>query len=201
MNFCKMIRKPISSNIPLNVYEIIDAIHFHQRSPWNYNLGNNYDGVEILTDLWKYMNSGVPEEYFFYKGDLYRIHCPNTTLIQYIDKENETIVGKVWGDGSCSVLPKTHYDDYPISFSKSYDFTKPVYYKVVHSKTSIINHINTKDKYGIDVNAIMFKYDFPNLQVVEEQEIMFPMMKDYVVKEYKCSPNQFLYYMRNKGDR
>lgn len=200
MNICKTLNTYISPNIPLNAYEIVEAIYVHQGNPWNGNIGNNYDEVEILTELWKYMNSGIPKEYFFYTGDLYRIHCQRTTLAQNVDKENETIVGNISSDGSCSILPKTHYDGYPVSFSKSFDFTKSVYSKIVHSEISIINHINTKDKYGIDINKITLRYGGYNPRVVEEQEIMFPMLKECVVKEYKCSPKQFLYYMRSKGE-
>ena len=49
MNICQMLNTHISPNIPLNAYEIVKAIHSHQGSPWNNNLGNNYDGAEILT--------------------------------------------------------------------------------------------------------------------------------------------------------
>ena len=33
----------------------------------------------------------------------------------------------------------------------------------------------------------------------DEQEILFPIFKNHIIKEYQCTPNQFRYYMRKQS--
>lgn len=189
--------KYISPNIPLNVIDIIEAIHKRQGLPWNCGRINDNHDFDILQELFDFINSGIPKEDFCYQGDIYRLHSSYTGESKYIDINKEFIAGKICSDDSCSILPITVYSNVLVSFSKSCDFTRPVYYKVCPSEMAICIHSNTKDLYGIDINAITTKFGNHNPRLVEEKEILFPLSKDYVIKEYKCSPNQFNYYLRS----
>lgn len=63
-NICYGLKENISSNIPLNLKEVLDALSEHQGNPWNGDLGNNYNGANIINDLYEYINSGIPKEDF-----------------------------------------------------------------------------------------------------------------------------------------
>ena len=176
---------------------IIDAIKSRQSMPWDGNLRNHkwqYD-YKSLQDLFDYVNSDVHPEDYFYHGDIFRIHCAHSTWLDEVDNKNEYVISKS-SDGSCSVLPKTHYSSEITAFSKNYDFTRDCWYKICKYQQAIIFHVNTNDMYGIDVNAFLHKYGHSNERFEDEQEILFPLDLKYVMKEYHCTPNQFNYYMR-----
>lgn len=165
--------------------------------PWNGRI-SEYRSFPALQRLFEMMNSGIPKEVFFYQGDIYRLHSPYVTTTEWIDPQKERIISKVCSDGSCSVLPITEYSDTLVAFSKSYDFTDyRIYYKVAASQRSILIHINTKKLYGIDVNALLNRFGVDQWRYEGEQEILFPLLQEYVVKEYDGTPNKFKYYLRN----
>lgn len=93
-------------------------------------------------------------------------------------------------------LPYTNYSDEVVSYSKSPDFTRDVYYKVYGSRQAVIIHVNTGHMYGIDVNAFYKRLGLKGNRYTEEQEVLFPITMDTLVKEYWCTPKQFRYYMR-----
>lgn len=85
-----------------------------------------------LDKLFEIINSGIPEEDFFYKGDLFRIHH-----YKAIDKDEynpfaHDVLGR-FSDGQLCVVSGTRYDGKLSSFSKSYDFTSHVWYRVEQS--------------------------------------------------------------------
>ena len=190
--------------MPLDIEKIIQAIYKRQGEPWNNGNTSENPDYDILQKLYEYINSGIPREDYFFQGDIYRIHCPKSTLAKRIDKKECFIIGKICNDGSCSTLPITRYSNRISSFSRIGDFTNRSVYtaeKVPKHRQSIMFHCNTKDKYGIDINAFLKRYDRVNERFIGEQEILFPLSKEFVIKEYKCSPTQFDYYLRNyKGE-
>lgn len=142
---------------------------------WNGGVFNSDKDFSILDSLLSYMNSGIPVEDYFYRGDIYRIHC----------RSNKPPFD----------LPVTKYTDKISCFSKSYDFTRDCYYKVCSIDKSILFHANTGLMYGLDVTAFLNKFGIMN-HYEDEEEVLFPFSKKYIIKEYKCTPNQFKYYMR-----
>lgn len=187
----------IDPNIPISVDCVLNSIREHLGHPWNGNIQNNYQGAETLQSLYDYINSGIPTPDFAYQGDLFRIHSPYIKYATLIDPKTEKIIGKISKYGSAFIVPFTHYDKYLVSFSKSNDFTKPIYSKVSEDQQAILFHINTMDKYGINICKIIEKYDeIYYSRFKDEEEIMFPLLSQYVKKEYQCTPRQFNYYMR-----
>ena len=116
--------------------------------------------------------------------------------IECLDASRERLIDKVCDDGSCSVLPYTNYSDEVVSFSKSPDFLRDVYYKVSASRQAVMFHVNTGHMYGIDVNALYERFGFKKNRYYEELEVLFPLTIESLVKEYWCTPRQFRYYMR-----
>ncbi len=187
----------ISNNIQISAEKVIEEIRTRQGLPWNGRI-SKYHSFPNLQSLFQIINSGIPEEDFFYQGDIYRLHSPYVSTIEYIDKNKERIISKVCSDGSCSVLPITEYSDTLVAFSKSYDFTnQKIYYKVYPSQRSILIHTNTKNCYGIDVNVLLNRFGVNQWRYEGEQEVLFPLLQDYVVKEYDGTPNKFKYYLRS----
>lgn len=172
----------------------IKELHNRQNRDWNNGrIADNYDYPEI-EKCFELINIKQSEE-LGYKGDLFRIHTVTTGIIDFIDpNEYEILNEPEEEDRSCSVLSKTVYDGKIVAFSKSYDFTKEVYYKVNPEQICNIIHINTGDMYGIDVNAII-----TNERLEDEQEVLFPLDKKYLVKEYKhITPIEFKKLMDSK---
>lgn len=187
----------VSKNIPVSVVKVVNEIMTRQGMPWNGRI-SEYHSFPTLQELFQIVNSGIPKEDFFYQGDIYRLHSPFVTTTEWVDPEKERIISKVRSDGSCSVLPMTKYSDKLVAFSKSYDFTdQRIYYKVAPSQRSILIHINTKKLYGIDVNVLLNRFGIDQRRYEGEQEILFPLLREYVVKEYDGTPNKFKYYLRN----
>ena len=189
----------ISNNIPLCAEQIINEINQRQQAPWNCGRINEDNEFPNLNALFKIINSGITREDFFYQGDLFRIHSPYTGLYTRINPQKEIIISKPCRDGSCHILERTEYDSKLVAFSKSCDFTDfNVYYKVEPEQKAFILHFNTHELFGIDVNAFLKRYDklYSHNRYKKEQEVLFPLSEEYLVKEYFCTPNQFKYYMR-----
>lgn len=176
---------PVSGSIPLNRFKLIYELSERQQLPgWTGEHINDHYSFPAIQALFEITNSGISEEDFFYKGDIYRVHvacCSGNKK-----------------DGK--ILPETRYSDTPVSFSKSYDFTRSVYRMVKPTEKVKIIHANTGDMYGIDVNRFLCRFSGLNPNVEQEYEVLFPLTEKYVVKEYNCTPNQMNYYLRNKTD-
>lgn len=186
----------ISKHIPIDANAVLQEIHYRQALPWNNGRINEYQRFPHIQALFNCINSGIPREDFMFQGDLFRIHTPYIGLASDIDSESEEIVSKVCCDGSCSIQPKTKYDGEIVAFSKSYDFTRKVFYKVASNRRAIIIHITTGTCYGIDVNKLLARFDMEDERYSDEQEVLFPLCRDNLIKEYKCTPNQMRYYFR-----
>lgn len=187
----------VSKNIPVSVDKVVNEIKNRQGMPWDGRISEHHS-FPTLQELFQIVNSGIPKEDFFYQGDIYRLHSPFVTTTEWVDPEKERIISKVRSDGSCSVLPITEYSDTLVAFSKSYDFTdQSIYLKVAPNQRSILIHINTKKLFGIDVNVLLNRFGIDQWRYEGEQEILFPLLREYVVKEYDGTPNKFKYYLRN----
>ena len=106
------------------------------------------------------------------------------------------IIGEIYIDNSCCFLPKTVYNNNIVAFSKNYDFTRDVFYKVAPNMPARLIHVNTGSLYGIDVNKFMDKFGCKMERYEKEEEILFPLDEKYVIKEYKGTPRKFKYYLR-----
>lgn len=188
----------ISKNIPLNVENIIEEILHRQQLPWNNGRIKDYNNFQGLQELYEIINSGIPKEDFMFRGDLFRIHTSYGGLSENVNSDKETIVSKICSDGSCSILPITEFSDSLVAFSKYSNFTRPVFYKVNAKQTANIIYINTKQKYGIDINALLSRFGMCKERYIEEHEVLFPLQQEYIMKEYRCSPTQLNYYLRHK---
>ena len=186
----------ISEYIPLPVDRIIDEIIERQGLPWNNGRINDYSDFALLQQMFCYMNKGIPTEEYFFRGNLYRIHSSYPTLLSEVDNQHELIVHSS-DDGSCRVLPVTEYSDKLVSFSKDRDFTRKCYNKIYADETAIMFYCNTRELFGLDVNDFLRRYGVHNERFEEEKEVLFPLMKNCIIREYTCSPNQFNYYLRN----
>lgn len=186
----------ISPNIPLDANAVLIEIAKRQGAPWNNGRINDHHQFPNLQKLMEIINSGIPKEDFFYQGDLFRLHTSHGSLEEWVNPEKEQIIGKVCSDGSCSVLPFTEYSDKVVAFSKSCDFTnRKVFYKVCGSESAILIHLNTGCYYGIDVNCLQQRFDI-STRYAGEQEVLFPLFEECVIKEYHGTPNKFKYYLR-----
>lgn len=178
------------------IKKVIEEIQNRQGMPWN-NGGMSNDKFPAIEEFFKYINSGIPKEDYFYSGDLFRLHTPYTTFDKWIHPEEGEILGVASLDHSCRFLPKTIYNGRVVAFSKNCDFTNRAIFPKVHSnETARLIHINTKDLYGIDVNKFMDLFGHKLELYEKEEEVLFPLNKEYVVKEYKGTPNKFKYYLR-----
>ena len=188
---------PISSNINLSAEAVVDEIRDRQQLPWNSGGIARYREYPALQELFSIINSGIPREDFFYQGNLFRLHTPYIGIADDIDSTQEEVVSKICDDGSCSIHPKTRYSNAIVAFSKNFDFTdNKIYYKVAASMPAILIHVNTRNHYGIDVNKLMERFGCKIERYEREQEVLFPLQKEFVVKEYKETPNKFRYYLR-----
>lgn len=187
----------VSPNILIPAFDVIEEIRDRQGKPWNSGGIARYKAYPALQELFRVINSGIPREDFFYQGDIFRLHTPYTGLADDIDPSQEDVVSRICDDCSCSVLPRTRYSDAVVAFSKSFDFTdSKIYYKVVASMPARLIHVNTKNCYGIDVNKLMERFGCKIELYEMEREVLFPLLPEFVVKEYKGTPNKFKYYLR-----
>ena len=183
----------------MNLHELAAIIQQRQQLPWDNAKLNDY-AENRLEEWFEYINKpDTWKDCWFYQGDLYRIHTPYSGLSTEIDKTKERIVSKIYEDDSCNILPITQYSDKIVAFSKSYDFTTDAFYKVdERGYPDTFIHINTGDKYGIDVNKLYKSLGYEQTRYSKEYEVLFPLSKTFMIKEYICSPKQFLYYNRSK---
>lgn len=193
-------KKAISPNIPLLGADAIREIRKRQGLPWNDGKISEYEEFPILQTLFHIINSGIPRQDFFYQGDLFRLHTPYPKLTDDVDLDNEEVVRKSPSSRSCVVLPITMYSESVVAFSKSCDFTDTrIYNKVIPSETARLIHINTGNKFGIDINKLMARFGCADGRFEGEEEVLFPLLREFVVKEYRGTPNQFRYYLRSRG--
>ena len=196
-------QKYISDYIRLDPLLVIRELEELRELPWNNGCIHDDEKFPNIDKLFKIMNSGIPEEDFFFRGDIFRIHSCKTACLDSLDMGRcPCEIISSCSDGSCSILLDTQYTLYPVSFSKNPDFTRisenggNVFYKVIPNKVARIIHVNTGSKYGIDVNAFLQRYGYRD-QYFDEEEVLFPIDKNYVVHEYKTTPNKMRYYFRN----
>ena len=188
----------ISKNIPLDAKSVIEEIKQRQTASWNDGRINDFSQFPTLEKLFEIMNSGIPKENFFFQGDLYRLHTPYTKCFSTVDFEKEEVLNEPCQDGSCSVLPKTVFTSDLAAFSKSFDFTdKKAFPKVDFEEKAVLLHFNTHDCYGIDVNKLLKRFNCEN-RFEKEQEVLFPVAKNYLIKEYRGTPNEFKQIFMNK---
>ncbi len=190
----------ISNNIPLDVGAVINEMIKRQNLPWNNGRINDDYKFELLNKLFAIINSGIPKEEFMFRGDLFRIHSAYTTCTEFFNPAKEIRNSKICSDSSFSALPITEFSNNVVAFSKSPDFSRSVFYKVCPSLRAVLLRVNTGFLYGIDVNAFYHQFGVSNDRFEDEKEVLFPLTKDNLVKEYCCTPNQFKYYMRNAVD-
>ena len=188
----------LSPNIPINTRLLIAEIHKRQGRPWNDGRINDYEEFPLLQQLFQYINSGIPQEDFFYQGPIYRIHTPYIKLTKDINKKKEFIAGPICLDGSCRVLPYTEETNKVCAFSKSFDFTSDAFSNVYDDEMAIFLFCNTNSLYGIDVCILLDKLGEPN-RLNGEQEVLFPIQREFIIKEYQCYPNQFKEYIDKTG--
>ena len=186
----------ISENIQIDVDAVLHEIYERQGLPWNSGRINDYNSFDALNKLFAVINSGIPKEDFMYSGDLFRIHTAYHMLSEQINPSKERLIGKVCDDDSCAVLPLTHFTERVVAFSKSPDFTRSVFYKVHPSQQAVIFHVDSGALYGIDVNAFYHRFGGSNDRFADEKEVLFPLTKETLIKEYHCTPRQFKQYMR-----
>lgn len=180
------------------VEAVLGEISARQNMPWNSGRINQYHRFDALNKLFAIINSGIPEEDFMFRGNLYRIHTPYVMLSENIDPKKERLVGEICDDDSCLVVPITEFTESVVAFSKNPDFSRRVFYKVDPSAQSVLLHVNTGSMYGIDVNAFYHRYGLAVPRFEGEMEVLFPLTNETLVKEYWCTPNQFRYYMRKE---
>lgn len=185
----------ISNTIKINAEDLLNEISQRQNAPWNGYI-STCRNFPLLQKLFEIINSGIPKEDFFYSGDLFRIHCPYSGYAIDIDEEKEYRASEICRDGSCSIQRYLQFSDQVTSFSKSPDFTSSKWYKVYNTEKSTFIHVNTKELYGIDINVLQARFNIET-RFAYEQEVLFPLKKDFIVKEYHCTPNQMKYYFRN----
>ena len=189
----------ILSNKDLDLELLYDELLMRREAPWNNGRINDRLSFPELNKLFKLINSGTEKESFFYQGNLFRIHQGYSMLYDDIDMSREVLCGSIYDDGSCYVLPVTKYDEKLVAYSLSPDFARDSYYKVRGDETAVIIHANTKDKYGIYGNELIRVLGGQMDKFYEEYEVLFPLSKKYVVKEYETTPNRFRYYKRAEG--
>lgn len=88
-------------------------------------------------------------------------------------------------------MPAIKWHGMIASWSESYDFTTG-FNKIYNDLPYTIIHANTKESVGIDVNKLGEYLGCFNQYTADENEVIFPMKKDFVVKVYKnITPNDF----------
>lgn len=95
-------------------------------------------------------------------------------------------------------MPEIKWHGMIASWSSSYDFTTGFNHIYPDVKYTII-HANTGDSVGIDANKLGDYVDGYNPYTVDENEVIFPMKKEFVVKVYEeITPNEFKSLMESE---
>ncbi len=119
-----------------------------------------------------------------YRGDIYRV----------IDK---AMVFPKNGEPYYR-MPAIKWHGMVASWSRSFDFTTNFNHMDADSKYTII-HANTGDSAGIDANKFSEYLGCYNPYTASENEVIFPMKKEFVVKIYKnTTPSEFKALMENE---
>lgn len=176
-------------DLDLSSYDLKNAIGAHQGRAWG--MSEEAPEEAIFQKIYQHINSEMKLCDFFYKGDLFRIHVPASTLASKINPEIEFRSGPISDDGSCKVLPITRYEDTLRGFSKSYDFTLSKYYKIQQDEKAVFLYCNTGNMCGIDINFLSRNIGCLNSRFEYENEVLFPVQKEYIIEEYVCTPTEF----------
>ena len=146
-----------------------------------------YDGV--LGSLIR-MRDKMPEYEAFvskwaFQGDIYRVI-------------GEARVHEDGNDEPHTEMPEIKWHGMIASWSSSYDFTTGFNHIHPDAKYTII-HANTGDSVGIDANKLGDYVGGYNPHTVGENEVIFPMKKEFVVKVYEeITPNEFKNLMESE---
>ena len=184
------------NNIEVNIDLVLCEITERKNAPWNSGRINNYISQTETQKLFCALNSGSERPAFAYAGRLYRIHSPSVLFAPNINPAEYDIVGKIACDESCTALPITQYSDALVAWSKNYNFNHSKWYKVYPQERARFLVAETQDVVGIDVNAFLCLFGDGPGRFKYEHEVLFPVLKKYIPKEYECTPNQFAHYMR-----
>ena len=112
------------------------------------------------------------ESQWEYKGDIFRI----------IDKAY--VWPKLLAKEPKRRMPRIKWHGMVASWSSSFDFTKGYNHVSKNAKYTFL-HSNTGQSVGIDVNKFSSYLNCYNLNLSQENEVIFPMAKSYSVKIYR----------------
>lgn len=136
---------------------------------------NTLDEVTAFTNQWAY------------QGDIYRVL--DKKFVYYKDENKEPYLR----------TPTIKWHGMVASWSKSYDFTKNFNHIYPEAEYTII-HANTGNSAGIDVNKFSLCLGCYNDRCACENEVIFPMKKEYVVNIYKnITPAEFKKIMEERN--
>lgn len=182
----------IAKDIPLKAKDVADEIFKRQGMPFNDGRTNDYEDFPNIQELFKIINSGVKKQPWMYQGRLYRIHSAHPTTPYLVDKIKEEIIEEI-NDNECVVLPYTEYSEKLVAFSKNDDFTRKGLFnhKLDTERIAVIICADTKKYYGIDVNEFCKHFKNYKKQFANEEEVLFPLLKEFVTDEFKCTPEEF----------
>ena len=107
-----------------------------------------------------------------YKGDIFRIIDKAYVWPRLLAKEAKRHTPRIKWHGMVA------------SWSSSFDFTKGYNHVSKNAKYTFL-HSNTGQSVGIDVNKFSRYLNCYNLNLSQENEIIFPMAKSYSVKIYR----------------
>ena len=144
---------------------------------------SSFEKYKYINDLFEIINTlNCEKADWFYQGTLYRVHIKKNN-IKYLD--------------DC------------VAFSKKGDFwNRKIWYKIPSNEICTIIKVDTKDKFGIDVNEFYKSYlgkekynsnEFYNNRFENENEVLFPLKKEYIETIYKTTPLKFKEII-NKGE-
>lgn len=191
-----IIKEIISNEIPIDAEAVVREIRKRQLASWNCGRINENEKFPYLQELYSIINEKQIDTPWSFRGQLYRIHTSQVACLDYIDSTRYERISKVYSDGGCRVIPITDYTSELVAYSKSYDFTRSVYYKVCPNQKSKFIICDTNNLRGIDVCKFTKQFGGFIAKLEKEYEVLFPIIKYNIVKEYTCTPNQFNYYMR-----
>lgn len=168
-----------------------------QGEPWNDGRINDTGKYPYLTELYRVVNKNKIHFPWTYKGIIYRVHSAQDENIKEGPVNGDII--DFDDDGYGLVLPHTDYSSKElVAFTKNGDFTHQkedgignVFYKLSPDEICRFIVLDTGDLLGIDVVALKKKLGISSEIYDEEQEVLFPLLKECVVAEYTCTPNQF----------
>lgn len=175
---------------------VLCEIEERKNAPWNNGRINDYLQMSETNKLFHAINSGTATPNFAFKGRLYRMHSPTSDFANMLDLNQYEIIGKIYDDNSCRALSKTQYSDKLVAWSKNYNFDNHQWYKAYCAGRSRFLVANTQKVYGIDVNAFLDRFGSGPGRFMYEHEVLFPLMPEYILHEYTCTPQQFHRYMR-----